>query len=1021
MFCSFPAQERKAMRKNGIIRSSICIYVLTLIAAFCFIKIDFAIADVDRSLTLLVYMCGSDLESNHAAASKDLQEIKEACAGNERVSVLVMTGGSKQWSGGIDAAETAIYEIGSKGMRRIQSFPRMNMGDENTLAEFLHLGPELRPAQNYALILWDHGGGPLEGVCYDEQNNMDSLSLNEINKAIRNSRFSSELHFSWIGFDACLMATFETAKCCSAYADYMIASQETEPEYGWNYSFLSLVGDDYDPVQTGKQIVDSFVSGNNERKLTLSMIDLHQVETLENAIQTFFDTATKEIKDNNSYSDYTRSRRQSKDFGRASTGSDYDLADLYDLAGHMNSLLPDESALLQSCIREAVVYTNGNQNGAYGISIYSPAYNKSLFLSRWFRQYLEVPGPTSYQEFLKEYGEFWSRERIADWSHLMGWADPLSGNGSQMINLALLDEQKEAYSDSSVVILEDSGVSDAYHEVYCIHSPVLDDYTLTAEYDFESLYVVSDDGAVLSDSVPFRYVDGFYLIHGFFEKSSVLSEEGSWESIIKHVSSGIHVQFQCLLDRETNELKVVDISPYDEVNLNLGRRSFSNDDLKEYPFIYLIHHDRMVMTDEDGSVLPFSKWEDTNTLSFSMDAIAPDGSLVPYEQWIYDMKEFDDLGYHSKAEIDNRRGWRFKFLPRVPDGHDLYAQYNLYDSQGNQYGSNLIPLTPPEEIQVSELTDIQSQSFNGVSVQPWKLKVIRKDKEIQIYIRMKLLNENRNADYAYLIAERPIINGAAYMKSAVPCLGVSKNGVPVIADLCISSLSVPEMNADEISYISFIPSILTSKITVEIGQDSDFSQLNRIWIPIQINLEGVDLYRWNPDNYISETVLDDVLFRLISIEETDGYAIKGKIGVFTLSNDERRVSFSSLESRKQWPRTSTCLMSDRLFQCVVSPDSLDLVGGGGGCVTFTIQATEDGSLPMSTVVERDDIKDEIKKEWIRINSTEKRIKQVTEIALFPKIDNQINVDLIERSSFGGDILKLHFKKPLFLKHKYYAR
>ncbi|MCR5235609.1 MAG: hypothetical protein K6E34_00220 [Lachnospiraceae bacterium] len=36
-------------------------------------------------------------------------------------------------------------------------------------------------------------------------------------------------HFDFIGFDACLMATVETAYMLSPYADYMIASEEFEP------------------------------------------------------------------------------------------------------------------------------------------------------------------------------------------------------------------------------------------------------------------------------------------------------------------------------------------------------------------------------------------------------------------------------------------------------------------------------------------------------------------------------------------------------------------------------------------------------------------------------------------------------------------------------------------------------------------------------------------------------------------------------------------------------------------------
>ena len=48
-----------------------------------------------RNLTLMIYLCGSDLESNYGAATTELMEITQACAGNPQVSVLVLTGGSR--------------------------------------------------------------------------------------------------------------------------------------------------------------------------------------------------------------------------------------------------------------------------------------------------------------------------------------------------------------------------------------------------------------------------------------------------------------------------------------------------------------------------------------------------------------------------------------------------------------------------------------------------------------------------------------------------------------------------------------------------------------------------------------------------------------------------------------------------------------------------------------------------------------------------------------------------------------
>ncbi|MBQ1490817.1 MAG: hypothetical protein IIZ39_02555, partial [Blautia sp.] len=58
------------------------------------------------------------------------------------------------------------------------------------------------------------------------------MPLASINKALKNAG----LRYDFIGFDTCLMATVENARMLADYADYMIASEETEPGIGWYYT-----------------------------------------------------------------------------------------------------------------------------------------------------------------------------------------------------------------------------------------------------------------------------------------------------------------------------------------------------------------------------------------------------------------------------------------------------------------------------------------------------------------------------------------------------------------------------------------------------------------------------------------------------------------------------------------------------------------------------------------------------------------------------------------------------------------
>ena len=54
-------------------------------------------AEPSRELTLMVYLCGSDLESGNGSASADIAEMMAAQYDARRVTVLVMSGGTSAW------------------------------------------------------------------------------------------------------------------------------------------------------------------------------------------------------------------------------------------------------------------------------------------------------------------------------------------------------------------------------------------------------------------------------------------------------------------------------------------------------------------------------------------------------------------------------------------------------------------------------------------------------------------------------------------------------------------------------------------------------------------------------------------------------------------------------------------------------------------------------------------------------------------------------------------------------------
>lgn len=56
-----------------------------------------------------------------------------------------------------------------------------NTGDPAVLRDFLSWTMQVRPAANYGLVMWDHGGG-LSGVNFDDESGYDSITVKELSR-----------------------------------------------------------------------------------------------------------------------------------------------------------------------------------------------------------------------------------------------------------------------------------------------------------------------------------------------------------------------------------------------------------------------------------------------------------------------------------------------------------------------------------------------------------------------------------------------------------------------------------------------------------------------------------------------------------------------------------------------------------------------------------------------------------------------------------------------------------------------
>ncbi len=355
------------------------------------------------TVTMMIYMCGTDLESRNGMATSDMQEMANASF-NDNLNILIYTGGCSGWrTSGISNSVNQIYQLQNGGLKPVVTdMGSKCMTEPATLTQFIQYCAENYPANRNELILWDHGGGSVSGYGYDEKNkSAGSMGLGGIRTALKNGG----VKFDFIGFDACLMATAETALMLDPFADYLIASEETEPGIGWYYTnWVTKLGSNTSmpTLEIGKNIVDDFVSECARRcsgqKTTLSVIDLAEfANTVPADLSAFSKSVSDQIKAEE-YAQISDARYGAREFAQSSKIDQIDLVDFAQRVG------TSEGQKLAQTLKNAVKYnrTSTNMTNAYGVSIFFP-YKRTSYVDKACRTYDQIGMDASYGNCIRQF------------------------------------------------------------------------------------------------------------------------------------------------------------------------------------------------------------------------------------------------------------------------------------------------------------------------------------------------------------------------------------------------------------------------------------------------------------------------------------------------------------------------------------------------------------------------------------------------------------------------------------------
>jgi pSer/pThr/pTyr-binding forkhead associated (FHA) protein len=265
----------------------------------------------------------------------------------------------------------------------------VDSGNVETLVDFAIWAINTYPAENYALILSDHGMGWFGGYTDSDNNNMDGIYLPALESALAYIVTQTGIgQLDIIGFDACLMAEVEVWAAVAPYARIGVASEESESATGWAYSgFLQRLIDnaEMDAYDLSKAIVETFVIEDLYYEInnfdpnyvmqdsTLSAIRLYELDAVIDALDGLVGTL-----ENVDQAKVAEARTFTRNYEGFSDTEPFFL-DLQHF-GEMvcfttsNNDVCDASDQLTSSIQSAVIINRAGRNmsGSNGVTIYFP-------------------------------------------------------------------------------------------------------------------------------------------------------------------------------------------------------------------------------------------------------------------------------------------------------------------------------------------------------------------------------------------------------------------------------------------------------------------------------------------------------------------------------------------------------------------------------------------------------------------------------------------------------------------------
>lgn len=448
----------------------------------------------NNTRTVLIYIVGSNLETDAKIVTSDLAAIKPNEIDLSKTNILLYTGGTEKWHNFISSDDNGIYILKSNGFEKLESQEQYNLGDPKILTDFLRYGYDNYKADKYDLILYDHGGA-IDGAIYDDISE-DNLSLEDMSKALNDSPFNNKNKLEAVLFRTCLNGTIELANVFKDYSNYLIASEEIS--YGANYTnvlgFLNNVLPDDKGLDFGKKYVDAYdkqmaiINPLNEEVQTYSVVDLSKIDKLNEELGKYIN----ELDISNNYKGIALVRSSLYQYGSSETEM-YDMIDLYEFANKTSEYTSSGATKLLEAINQTVKYNKSNREDSHGISIYFPYNAKKGIKYKFLEIYENLNYSEEYKNFINTFNKM--QQSPSGYSFNFSENKMTSKNDKTSFSMELTEEQLQTYSNGLFAIFErDSEHPNYYKPIFSSDDTSLENNVLSANINNKMLKIDDEDG-----------------------------------------------------------------------------------------------------------------------------------------------------------------------------------------------------------------------------------------------------------------------------------------------------------------------------------------------------------------------------------------------------------------------------------------------------------------------------------------------------------------------------------------------